>query len=348
MTNRFANNSAVGQKVMRGLAGCVLIYVLLDTILLWETARAIPYLNAVKLIGIGLLTTGLLLPVRRSPVMYWCVTVAMFAAFSALGVLAQSLYPAGPHIYVLVTILALSGAVVALTRQHMGVLAMLSLLPFAITVMMQEATSAQSHISFGLLLIFILMASIVVHMVVAETRTRYMDILDRMESLAIRDSLTGLFNRRTLGDDLVFQLAQARRIGRPLSVVTADLDHFKRVNDVHGHAVGDKVLKAFADVLRGSIRESDRAYRIGGEEFLVVCPLTDAAGAMLLAEKLRKLMESVEVGTNGEAVRCTASFGVTASVLQGDGADTIDSLLKRADMALYDAKNTGRNRVASR
>ena len=134
------------------------------------------------------------------------------------------------------------------------------------------------------------------------------------------------------------ELARAKRFRQPLSVVIVDIDHFKRVNDQHGHPVGDQVLKAVAGVLATRVRESDFVARWGGEEFAVIASMTDAAGAARLAEKLRALLEVTNLGPPG----CmTASFGVAE--LQAD--DTAESLLQRADGALYDAKEGGRNRV---
>jgi len=153
------------------------------------------------------------------------------------------------------------------------------------------------------------------------------------------DALTGLLNR--LGFDAAYgkELERARRYGQPLSVVMLDLDHFKRVNDQHGHAAGDQVLVGAARLVETNVRDSDAIGRWGGEEFMVLAPATSAAGAIRLAEKLRALMAATIFGPAGPV---TGSFGV-AELRPGD---TVESLLQRADAALYRAKSQGRNRVA--
>jgi diguanylate cyclase (GGDEF)-like protein len=152
------------------------------------------------------------------------------------------------------------------------------------------------------------------------------------------DGLTGLPNRRALDEEIGHALAQARRTGRAFAVVMADVDRFKFINDTHGHGVGDATLAAFAARLAGALREPDRAYRYGGEEFCLLLDDTDGAGARVLAERAR---EHITRPFDGAMRALTASFGVTA--WQPD--DTIDTLFHRADRALYAAKSGGRNRV---
>ena len=134
------------------------------------------------------------------------------------------------------------------------------------------------------------------------------------------------------------EFARARRFRHPLSIVILDLDHFKRVNDRFGHPVGDQVLVGTARMLSTRVRESDFVARWGGEEFAVIASMTDAAGAARLAEKLRALMEVTHLGPAGSM---TASFGVAE--MRPD--DTVESLVQRADEALYAAKTGGRNQV---
>jgi diguanylate cyclase (GGDEF)-like protein len=160
---------------------------------------------------------------------------------------------------------------------------------------------------------------------------------------SVTDELTELANRRSFRESLEAELLRSERFGTPLSLVLADLDDFKLVNDRFGHQVGDRVLQAFAGVLSNRIRSIDLAARLGGEEFAVLLPGTDAAGAGALAESLRDATADLAVPTESGDVRVTASFGV-ASIPQ---THTSDELLATADLALYDAKRQGKNRVVT-
>lgn len=165
--------------------------------------------------------------------------------------------------------------------------------------------------------------------------------------MAVTDALTGLHNRRYLDSHLktLFDRAVARN--RPLSVMMTDLDRFKSINDTFGHDGGDDVLREFAARLRKNVRGIDLACRFGGEEFVVVMPDTDAAIAKMVAERVRAEIERTPfaVGVDGRTVNVTISIGV-ASLRHG--ADGIEDLMKRADVALYEAKSNGRNRVVAR
>jgi diguanylate cyclase (GGDEF)-like protein len=156
------------------------------------------------------------------------------------------------------------------------------------------------------------------------------------------DSLTGLYTRRAFEQAYDEALRQARRYGVPMSVVAVDIDHFKEVNDDHGHAAGDEVLRRVSELLRATVREADIVARFGGEEFVVVLPHTDCAGAAVLAEKLRASVEAERVEAIGR--NCTVSLGV---VSWDPGAGEAGDLLARADVLLYEAKASGRNRVVA-
>ena len=162
--------------------------------------------------------------------------------------------------------------------------------------------------------------------------------LSALEQLAIRDTLTGLYNRRKLDESFAVEAARAERYSRPLSVIMLDIDHFKTINDTHGHPVGDTVLVETAKRLLAALRTSDIAGRWGGEEFLIICPETPLDTAVPLAERLRRDYESCDFSMAG---RLTASFGVAA---HGKG-DRVEDVLLRVDEALYRAKQNGRNRV---
>ena len=160
------------------------------------------------------------------------------------------------------------------------------------------------------------------------------------ETRAATDSLTGLPNNRAVHETLKRLSAQAGRTAEPLAVVLFDLDHFKDVNDTHGHGKGDEVLAAVGDTVANAVRESDFVGRYGGEEFLALLPSTGREGAVELAEKLRMAISRVAVA--GVSRRVTASFGV--AVLPDDAGEP-EQALRAADRALYTAKGNGRDRV---
>ena len=181
-------------------------------------------------------------------------------------------------------------------------------------------------------------ASLAAHAVVALENARLHGLVERQ---ALMDGLTGLANRRAAAEALHAEAARAKRLETPLSVVLADLDGFKDVNDEHGHAVGDEVLRAFAEVLRETLRESDVAGRWGGEEFLLLLPGADEEGAAQLAERVRVgLGERSIPGMPG--LRVTASFGVAEYA----GETNTEQLVAIVDSALYRAKRGGKDRVA--
>ena len=169
-------------------------------------------------------------------------------------------------------------------------------------------------------------------------------VAQQMEEAATHDGLTGCWNRATTDALLKHELQRARRTGTPLAFALLDLDYFKRVNDQHGHRSGDAVLKAFANTVRARLRASDVFGRTGGEEFGLVLPGTDLAGARWLLETIRREVEAIAVPSDsGQPVRVTVSAGV-AMADQG-AALAADRLYGRADQALYEAKRAGRNRV---
>ncbi|WP_019558696.1 diguanylate cyclase [Thioalkalivibrio sp. ALE12] len=159
-----------------------------------------------------------------------------------------------------------------------------------------------------------------------------------LEHLATTDPLTGLNNRMKASEALAEEILRAERHASPLSVILLDLDHFKPINDTLGHGRGDAVLTAVGQLITGRIRATDRAARWGGEEFLILCPQDDIAATARLAEDLRHCLEIHDFQT-GQPL--TASFGVA----QLEPGESAESLVDRADRALYAAKHAGRNRV---
>ena len=161
---------------------------------------------------------------------------------------------------------------------------------------------------------------------------------EELTRLAITDKLTQAYNRTKFDEIITEEIERARRFDRPLSVLMFDLDNFKVINDTFGHSFGDNVLKTMADIVRTHMRKINYFIRWGGEEFLIIAVETNLKGARVLGERLRKAIESHGFDKVG---RVTISFGATE--FRKD--DTEDSLLKRADEALYKAKENGRNRV---
>ena len=165
--------------------------------------------------------------------------------------------------------------------------------------------------------------------------------LDELGSQAVIDELTGAYNRRFLLEQLKLRLGEARRHQTSVSLILFDLDHFKNVNDFHGHLFGDTVLKGTADLVRQLIRKEDFLARYGGEEFAVMLPHTDRSGAAVLAERLRESAAGCYHSNGERKERVTISLGVASFPL--DEADSVEELIECADLRLYKAKDSGRN-----
>ena len=178
-----------------------------------------------------------------------------------------------------------------------------------------------------------------------QERTR--DLLDanrELEVISVTDFLTGLPNRRYALRQLKMHLYEAAQTGRSLACLMIDADGFKKVNDTYGHDAGDEVLKRLAKELQHSIRTDDIACRLGGDEFLVICPDTSLTGAMILGEQIREQVDRLHVAAGLGFWKGSISVGVSASV---PGQENVDVLLKEADTAVYHAKKAGRNCVRS-
>lgn len=166
------------------------------------------------------------------------------------------------------------------------------------------------------------------------------DKIHSLQAESTTDPLTGVGNRRWLDVELKQRMAQLKRQNAPFSALMVDIDHFKAVNDSLGHDAGDAVLVAVAKELRTTLRDMDVLCRIGGEEFVIVLPGTEAEAASLACERLRKAIENATFAFNDKIIPVTVSIGLTSALAN----DTQETLLKRADDALYASKRSGRNR----
>ncbi len=167
-------------------------------------------------------------------------------------------------------------------------------------------------------------------------------LVKELQRLATTDSLTGIWNRRKFSELLETEFYRARRYGHSLTVALFDIDHFKTVNDTHGHAAGDACLRAFSDQVLGAIRKSDVWARLGGEEFALMLPDTGSDEAIALCERIRTQVAAREIAYRDRSLKLTVSIGVVACT---PADESIDALLNRADAALYRAKDEGRNGV---
>ncbi|MGH7269957.1 MAG: diguanylate cyclase [Polyangiaceae bacterium] len=179
------------------------------------------------------------------------------------------------------------------------------------------------------------------HLAVSLSNAR---MVQKLETMATTDGLTGLFNKRTMLDAAGQKVAAAARFGRNLSVLMTDIDHFKKVNDTYGHDIGDIVIRGLADILKRQKRTTDIVARFGGEEFVALCEQTDEKGAMLLAERIREELGKTAFRTPQGTVSVTCSIGV--ATFPEAGRDW-DSLFKAADEALYISKRSGRDRCTA-
>jgi diguanylate cyclase (GGDEF)-like protein len=166
--------------------------------------------------------------------------------------------------------------------------------------------------------------------------------IEEVNRRADTDPLTGLANRRRFDESLQRELSHSDRFGHPVSLVLVDIDHFKQVNDSHGHEAGDAVLRTISRMLADGVRTVDLCARFGGEELAILLPQTTAAGAFELADRLRRRIAGRPIKYNDAEIAVTASFGVAS---YPDVVHARDALFQAADAALYGAKHDGRNCV---
>ena len=214
------------------------------------------------------------------------------------------------------------------------------ILGLAVTVVLMVAVcfGVDAHAVLARPPLLIMPLALTIAVAILSTALMKSDVRHRSE--AVIDRLTGMLNRNSLADRTVELAHQSERTGHPVGLIVGDLDHFKRVNDTYGHATGDAVLQDVAYVLRKQLRAFDLAYRIGGEEFLVLLPGADLTQTAAMAERLRR---GVAADTVGGGLRVTMSFGVSAS--KRDSAFDYKTICAEADEALYEAKRAGRDAV---
>lgn len=335
-----ANVGAVGLMLVAAAAG----YASWLAVIIWA-----PLALAVNLFTwLGLMfswTRSWRDPALTMPQIAWAIT-SCAVVYAMLGPVRGATLP--------MFALAFLFAIFALPARTVGWLTLWALGLFAVVMLTMSQWQPQRYppleeaILFGVLLLAVpSMALLAMRMSelraqLGRQKSELEQALQRIRQTAERDELTGLFNRRRVGDELQAQLARAQRNEARFAVAMVDMDHFKHINDGHGHASGDIVLRRFARVASTSLRDVDVVGRWGGEEFLMILSGVDGNGAVEAVERLRRAVAALEVELPGGAcIRLTVSIGVAC----WKGDESIELLISRADRALYDAKSAGRNRV---
>ncbi|HYE09351.1 MAG TPA: diguanylate cyclase [Patescibacteria group bacterium] len=172
------------------------------------------------------------------------------------------------------------------------------------------------------------------------------EMIQVLNDMANYDSLTQIYNRRRLMEEAEKEILKSRRSGRFISALMIDIDHFKMINDKYGHLAGDKVLKVLAKVCKGRIRRTDILGRFGGEEFLILLPETNKENAFKVASTIRESIANTKIVFKEETIRITISIGIETAIIVEENS-SVDKLINNADMALYKAKNNGRNQICS-
>ena len=227
-----------------------------------------------------------------------------------------------------------------------------ALLAFASAIGVSSRFNANASgyldIAYALMVLIVLSGCIALNLRIQRIRAKLQQqrealaqALEVNRELATRDELTGLINRRAMLDLMALEHRRSLRSGRPMLLAQLDIDHFKPINDQHGHATGDRALQAFAGTVRASVRDTDVLARWGGEEFVLMLTDTSADHARELLERIRQAVQALEIAHSAGSLQLTVSIGL-AQHLPGD---TVEHTLERADQALYRAKALGRNRV---
>jgi diguanylate cyclase (GGDEF)-like protein len=292
-----------------------------------------------KLCIIGLTATGLI-DIKPMPLQNAYPIVGLHTNIVDAIIQNKFVREADPPINLLLILFlsALTGILVPRFRPLVSAvfLLLLVMLYFGITYLIFKFTGLWISIAYPLTGVFITFVSVTIHSEIANAIERI-----RLFHLAVEDGLTKLYVVRHFKEMLDQEMSKAKRYNRPLSLIISDIDHFKRVNDTYGHLSGDFILREVANIFKSSCRETDIPGRYGGEEFVILLPETKLEGAIEFAERLRKLVESLTLEYDNVKFNITISFGVAEYKNEATNADFI----KRADEALYVAKETGRNKV---
>lgn len=217
-------------------------------------------------------------------------------------------------------------------------------IPFLAKLLFASGILLATAITFGLFFIYPLLRTQAREEGKLRAMTRSLSARsETLEHAALTDAMTGMQNRRYFDDALREYLGEFRKIGRPIGLLIIDLDHFKQVNDTHGHDVGDDVLRAVARCLGEFTRFHDVVARLGGEEFAVVAPNMDEHMLIKLAERIRKAIATLTVTSGNVTLRVTTSIGLAV----WDGKESAEDFFRRTDRMLYQAKRNGRNRVCA-
>jgi diguanylate cyclase (GGDEF)-like protein len=305
----------------------------------WRTAFCLRGVGAAVILGCGLAQ-------RLSRRVDWAsilvklrFTAAVVAVSGALAALEQG-YLVG--IAGLMSIV-ISTPYISIDRRDLVVMNAIPI-PAIAAIMWMADLDRFAFVNSWVFLALALAASYMLARVFESANRRAFALEQQLKWEARTDALSGLSNRRALDESAAREIKRASRAGSALAVIVADVDHFKAINDRHGHSLGDEVIRSVARTLHATARESDTLGRWGGEEFLAILPDSDETAALAMAERMRAAIEfSEQPVPAGE--RVTISLGVAALLPDGDDAHSWDSLVQCADRAMYEAKRGGRNRV---
>jgi diguanylate cyclase (GGDEF)-like protein len=334
--------SAFQYRFLTVLMFSSLFFALLFIVAALVDVHPLPRAHVAVIVGFTLATIGLLLFLRAHGERRELVTLMHFAATLVVYVSALLQVPWN-ELRVLWFYTAIPSAYILLgCRFGLIVTASLVLGFNLVNPLLAQPYSRHAVVTGSVVLVFL---GFFFHVYVDRSIAyfqRMREAIERLRELSQHDVLTGALNARAYyeqGDRLILA---SRRVGQPCSLLFIDLDHFKAINDTRGHAAGDAVLRAVAERIAASVRRSDLVGRIGGEEFSVLLPHTDAAQALVLADKLRAAVEALSVPIAGRTLQVTASIGVA---IGREADESILDIQQRADRAMYQAKAMGRNRV---